>query len=117
MERLPATLPVTGGVRRAIEAWRGDPAAWARWSEGRLESPDPWGMRVVLEVRSEENLVDLLDLLESEFPDSLPEWWVVNSRAGYLQVVVPYADLPIGIFTAIVGGPTFFIFVETRHGW
>ena len=28
------------------------------------------------------------------------------------RTLVPYADLPIGIFTAIVGGPTFFILLR-----
>lgn len=32
------------------------------------------------------------------------------------RTVVPYADLPIGIFTAIVGGPTFFILLRRGMG-
>lgn len=33
------------------------------------------------------------------------------------RTLVPFADLPIGIFTALVGGPTFFILLRARlHG-
>ncbi|GAE68618.1 heme ABC transporter [Cutibacterium acnes JCM 18909] len=32
------------------------------------------------------------------------------------RTVVPYADLPIDIFTAIVGGPTFFILLRRGMG-
>ncbi|QRV02495.1 iron ABC transporter permease [Arcanobacterium phocisimile] len=30
------------------------------------------------------------------------------------RTIIPFADLPIGIFTALVGGPTFFILLRTR---
>lgn len=30
------------------------------------------------------------------------------------RTLIPFADLPIGIFTALVGGPTFFILLRTR---
>jgi len=28
------------------------------------------------------------------------------------RTLIPFADLPIGIFTALVGGPTFFILLR-----
>ncbi len=32
------------------------------------------------------------------------------------RTIIPFADLPIGIFTALVGGPTFFILLRARLG-
>jgi len=37
---------------------------------------------------------------------------LISAGDIFARAVIPFADLPIGIFTALIGGPTFFILLR-----
>ncbi len=88
-ERIAPTL------RQAAEAWAVGPDALDDWRQLRHEPLPGEGLQVVVEVRPDATVDELLRWLDAELEEAWPELWIDATRAhpGMVQVFVPYDSL------------------------